>query len=100
MWEGKLRFVTRHGGKLTLLVGDKEFPKSAVKVFVELQTNGTVTLKVDDKVVLEGKIPGPMLDMPLDGLEVGVDLNGAVGRYPADKVFEGTVKNVSLKILK
>ena len=100
VWEGKLRFVTRHGGKLTSLVGDKDFPKSAVKVFAQLQTNGTVTLKVDDKVVAEGKTPGPMLDMPLDGLEVGVDLNGAVGGYPADEKFEGTVKNLKLKILK
>ena len=100
VWEGQLRFVTRHGGKLTALVAKGAFPKSAVKVSAQLQTDGTVTLKVDDKVVLEGKSPGPMLDMPLDGLEVGVDLNGAVGRYPADKVFEGTVKNLSLKILK
>jgi arylsulfatase len=100
VWEGQLRFVTRHGGKLTALVAKGAFPKTAVKVSAQLQIDGTVTLKVDDKVVVEGKTPGPMLDMPLDGLEVGVDLNGAVGRYPADKVFEGTVKNLSLKILK
>ena len=79
---------------------DKDFPKSEVKVFAELQTNGTVTLKVGDKVVAEGKTPGSMQDMPLDGLEVGVDSNGAVGRYPADKLFEGTVRKLSLKILK
>ena len=78
----------------------QNFPKSAVKVFAELAKDGTVTLKVDDKVVVEGKTPGPMLDMPLDGLEVGVDRNGAVGRYPADNLFEGTVKNVSIKVLK
>ena len=100
VWEGKLRFVTRHGGKLTSLEVNKDFPKSAAKVFAQLQTNGTVTLKVDDKVAAEGKTPGPMLDMPLDGLEVGMDLNGAVGGYPADKKFEGTVKNLKLKILK
>ena len=100
VWEGKLRFVTRHGGKLTSLVADKDFPKSEVKVFAELQTDGTVTLKIGDKVVAEGKTPGSMQDMPLDGLEVGVDSNGAVGRYPADKLFEGTVKKLSLKILK
>ena len=100
VWEGKLRFETQHGGKLTSLVADKVFPESAVKVSAELAKDGTVILKVDDKVVMEGKTPGPMLDMPLDGLEVGVDQNGAVGRYPADKLFEGTIKNISLKILK
>jgi len=50
--------------------------------------------------VAEGKTPGPMLDMPLDGLEVGVDLNGAVGRYPADAKFKGTITNAALKIQK
>ena len=98
--EGKLRFVTRHGGKLTSLVVDKDFPKSAVKVFAQLQTNGTVTLKVDGKVVAEGKTPGPMFDMPLDGLEVGEDRNGAVGNYPADQKFKGTVKKLVLRLLK
>ena len=86
--------------ELTEEVFRQVFPKSAVKVYTEFSKDGTVTLKVDDTVVVEGQTPGPMLDMPVDGLEVGVDRNGAVGRYPADKLFEGTVKNISLKILK
>ena len=100
VWKGQLAFVTRHGGKLTSLINEKPFPKTAVKVFAELKTDGTVTLKVDDKVVVEGKTPGPMLDMPLDGLEVGEDRNGAVGRYPADQKFKGTVRKLSLRLLK
>jgi hypothetical protein len=71
-----------------------------VKVSAQLQTDGAVTLQVDDKIVVEGKTPGPMLDMPLDGLEVGVDLNGAVGQYPANVKFKGEITNVALKILK
>ena len=100
VWKGQLAFATRHGGKLTSLIVEKPLPKSVVKVFAELQTNGTVTLKVDDKVVIEGKTPGPMLDMPLDGLEVGEDRNGAVGRYSADQKFKGTVKKLVLRLLK
>ena len=100
VWEGQLRFVTRHGGKLTALAAKGAFPKSAVKVSAQLQIDGSVVLKMDDKVVAEGKTPGPMLDMPLDGLEVGVDLNGAVGKYPADEKFKGEITNVALKIQK
>ena len=100
VWKGQLRFVTRHNGKLTSLIVEEPFPKSAVNVYVELDVGGEVILKVNDKTILEGKTPGPMVDMPLDGLEVGEDRNGAVGRYPADKKFEGTVKNLSLKLLK
>ena len=55
---------------------------------------------MDDKIVAEGKTPGPMLDMPLDGLEVGVDLSGAVGQYPANVKFKGEITNVALKIQK
>ena len=100
VWKGQLRFVTRHNGKLTSLIVEEPFPKSAVNVYAELAVGGEVILKVNNKTMLEGKTPGPMLDMPLDGLEVGEDRNGAVGRYPADKKFEGTVKNLSLKLLK
>jgi arylsulfatase len=100
VWKGQLAFATRHSGKLTTLIVEESFSKSAVKVFAELKTDGTVTLKVDDKVVAEGKTPGPMLDMPLDGLEVGEDRNGAVGNYPANQKFKGIIKRVSLRLLK
>ena len=100
VWKGQLRFVTRHSGKLTSLIVEEPFPKSAVNIYAELAVGGEVILKVNGKTILEGKTPGPMVDMPLDGLEVGEDRNGAVGRYPADKKFEGTVKSLSLKLLK
>ena len=100
VWKGQLRFVTRHNGKLTALIIEDPFPKYAVNIYAELTGGGEVVLKVNDKTMLKGKTPGLMLDMPLDGLEVGEDRNGAVGRYPADKKFKGTVKNLSLKLLK
>ena len=84
------RFVTRHGGTLTMIADDKPFPKSAAVVVAELAKDGKVTLKIDGTVVAQGKTPGAMRDMPLDGLEVGEDRNGAVGRYSADtKLQEG-----------
>jgi arylsulfatase len=100
VWKGQLRFVTRHNGKLTALIIEDPFPKYAVNIYAELTGGGEVVLKVNDKTMLKGKTPGPMLDMPLDGLEVGEDRNGAVGDYPADKKFKGTVKSFSLKLLK
>ena len=100
VWKGQLRFVTRHGGRQTSLMVEEPLSKSAVKIFAELNADGTVTLKVDDKVVIEGKTPGSMLDMPLDGLEVGEDRNGAVGEYPANQKFKGIIKRVSLRLHK
>ena len=100
IWEGTLRFVTRHDGKLTMVADEKPFPKSAAVVVAELAKDGKVTLKIDGAMVAQGKAPGTMRDMPLDGLEVGEDRNGAVGRYPADKKFAGKVDAVKLQLIK
>ena len=100
IWEGTLRFVTRHDGKLTMVADEKPFPKSAAVVVAELAKDGKVTLKIDGAMVAQGKTPGTMRDMPLDGLEVGEDRNGAVGRYPADKKFAGKVDTVKLQLIK
>ena len=102
--DNKLSDEEKSGGWKLLFNGSdlsqwRNFKSDALSPKWQIQ-DGAVTLKVDDKVVVEGQTPGPMIDMPVDGLEVGVDRNGAVGRYPADKLFEGTVKNISLKILK
>ena len=100
IWKDTLHFVTRHGGTLTMIADDKPFPKSAAVVVAELAKDGKVTLKIDGAMVAQGKTPGTMRDMPLDGLEVGEDRNGAVGRYPADKKFAGKVDTVKLQLIK
>ena len=41
-----------------------------------------------------------MRDMPLDGLEVGEDRNGAVGRYPANQKFPGKISDVKMELQK
>ena len=100
IWEGTLRFATRHDGTLTMVADEKPFPKGAATVSAELAKDGKVTLKIDGAMVAQGKTSGTMRDMPLDGLEVGEDRNGAVGRYPADKKFAGKVDTVKLQLIK
>ena len=100
IWEGTLRFATRHDGTLTMVADEKPFPKAAAMVSAELAKDGKVTLKIDGAMVAQGKTSGTMRDMPLDGLEVGEDRNGAVGRYPADKKFAGKVDTVKLQLIK
>ena len=69
-------------------------------MFAELSKDGSVTLKIDGTVVARGKTLGALSDMPLDGLEVGEDRNGAVGRYSADTKFGGKVDAVKLQLIK
>ena len=100
VWQGTLRFVTRHGGTLTMIDSKKPFPKAAVTVHATLAKNGAVTLKMNGQVIADGKTPGTMRDMPLDGLEVGEDRNGAVGRYPANQKFPGKISDVKMELQK
>ena len=100
VWQGTLRFVTRHGGTLMMVDSKKKFPKEAVTVTASLAKNGAVVLKVNGQVIAEGKTPGTMRDMPLDGLEVGEDRNGAVGRYPANQKFSGKISDVIVQLQK
>jgi|GEM_PF-4772274 len=37
--------------------------------------------------------------MPVDGLEVGADENGAVGPYRAPNRFTGKIKSVTIELL-
>ena len=97
--EGKLTFSTRHSGKLTVITMDQPLPKEKITVQLVLDKNGKVTLSADGNIQ-EGKVPGPMDSQPIDGLQVGVDLNGKVGKYKPDVPFKGKVGNVQIKLLK
>jgi len=41
-----------------------------------------------------------MVAMPQDGLQVGRDLNGAVGRYEAPALFDGQITEVVIEVAK
>ena len=96
--DDRLNFATRHAGKLTNLSAKTNFPNNDAHVSVTFATDGAVLIKVNGQKVIEDKTPGTMVEMPLDGLEVGVDLNGAVGSYPADVAFKGAIRDVTLKL--
>jgi hypothetical protein len=96
--DGRLAFATRHQGKLSVVSGRIDSEKSSHQISATLGKNGEVTMSVDGKTVASGSTPGPMVTMPLDGLQVGSDLNGAVGKYEAPFSFDGTIEEVILKI--
>lgn len=97
--DGILNFSTRHNGKLTIIAMKTLLPKEKTSIQLQLDKNGKVTLHADGKVT-EGKVPGPMYSQPIDGLQVGVDLNGVVGEYKPDIQFRGRISNVQIRLLK
>jgi arylsulfatase len=98
--DGLLEFATRHSGKLTVLTARQPLADEAVEITAHISTDGTVRVMAGQAVVIEGKVPGPMVAMPQDGLQVGRDLNGAVGRYEAPAVFDGQIKQVVIEVAK
>ena len=96
--ERHLNFATRLNGNLNIVKTTRPFPEDSTKVFAELTKKGQVILKVNAEQVADTKTSGPVTSMPLDGLQVGSDLNGAVGEYPAGNPLQGKVEVVTLKI--
>lgn len=94
---GKLVFATRHSGKLTVISCDSSLP-SRTKVDAELLADGQVHLKVDGKQSASGTTPGS-IRMPVDGLQVGSDKNGAVGEYESPFAFGGKISDVVISAM-
>ena len=98
--EGKLTFATRHSGKLSLVTASQPLPSGKSTIIVDYATDGAVQVTVDGEPAATGKVPGAMSQMPLDGLQVGQDTNGAVGQYSAPNPFAGTIEDVSINLEK
>ena len=97
--EGKLRFATRHNGRLTIVSAESSAPNQRYELEGSLAADGLATLSVNGKTVTSGKTPGTLTTMPIDGLQVGRDANGAVGDYQEPFAYSGKV-TLNLKISK
>jgi len=98
--DGKLAFATRHEGTLSVVAAEDDFPNGMTRIDVIMNKDGKVVLLVDRQQVAEGKVPGPMAHMPIDGLQVGHDINGAVGEYETPHVLDGKLSNVTVRVEK
>ena len=89
---GKLQFAARHNGKLTVIKSDSAIPKNNYQLSGSLAKDGSVSLSLNGKQIAKGRTPGPMSSMPVDGLQVGADRNGAVGDYTEPFAYNGKVQ--------
>ena len=95
-------------GKTTLLqhLSAHLYPNAVVQhcrgpkadVSAVLAKDGAITLSVGGKTVATGKSPGLVLQNPAEGLTVGRDPAGAVGRYQAPNRFAGTIRAAKLEL--
>lgn len=94
--EGTLHFVTRNQG--TIQEVSAPLPNSRAMTLEARVTPDQLSLLADQQP-LQSVACKPLIgEHPIDGLEVGRDDNGLVGRYPEDNRFRGTVRSVVIKL--
>ncbi|MEO1973897.1 MAG: hypothetical protein ABGX07_20200, partial [Pirellulaceae bacterium] len=87
------------GGKLSQ-VSEKMPSRSRdeVQIQIKWKANAEVEFMVDGSQIGIGKLPGLLTVMPIDGLQVGTDLNGHVAEYPMPLEFQGRISTVKIRL--
>jgi arylsulfatase A-like enzyme len=88
----RLWFAIRRQGELHVLEGLA--PESVGELRLDVSQDGHVRVTLSDRELLTGTIPGLLTTMPIDGLQVGYDAGGIVGRYAAEFPFDGKIGKV------
>ena len=95
--EQKLTLTVNRNGKLTAFAHNFPFAAGQYTIEAQLEADGAVALIVNDKLQ-RGRIAGPCSEMPIDGLQVGLDSGGTVGDYDAENALAGRVPELRLQL--
>jgi arylsulfatase len=95
--QGKPVFVVRTNNKPHSITAASEL-KGSHEVAAQLKADGALSLIVDGQPVAEGKAPGTIPKLPVDGLDVGSDDAGLVGDYSEQNAFGGTIESVTIEL--
>jgi len=98
--DGRLEVAMRHKGTLTTVADSAVLPPGRAEIAAVLAKRGAISLSVNGKEVATGDGPGALPSMPLDGLEVGRDEAGLVGRYETENSYAGLVNGVRIELAK
>ena len=96
--EGKLEFALRRDGEIVAVTAPDAMAREKIEVSAVLAKDGAMTLNVGGKMVATGKSPGLVLENPAEGLTVGRDPAGAVGRYQTPNRLAGTIHSAKLEL--
>jgi arylsulfatase len=94
----KLTFAIRRRNQLATVVATEVLPPAPLNITATLSSKGAVVLTANKKQIGTGKVDGPMVSQPADGLQVGRDENGAVGDYEAPFAFIGKIDRVVIEL--
>ncbi len=92
---GQLHFVVRRGGEMVSI--HREITPGPQRAHAQFHANGKLSLQLNDGEATESE-PGPLLQMPADGLQIGRDDAGCVGPYEGPNPFNGTIQQVRITL--
>lgn len=90
--EGKLCFASRHDGELHVVSSEETLTEEDHTINVQWNPSGDLTVQVDELDWINSSKFAPLTSMPLDGLEVGKDLGGSVGKYGSPFSLKGEIR--------
>ncbi len=96
--ESKLVFVMTHEGQRHM-VSSSNLSGSG-RVLLKLSKDGTVLIRWNGHQVARGTVPKLLGQQPLDGLQVGKDLQGSVGTYSSPFTYPGKIEGAMLRLEK
>ena len=96
--DGKPVFSCRLGGGLHTFRAARVLPEGRASLYAALLPDGKVSLRMENEVLVAGKLPGLFGAHPQDPLEVGNDSLSTVASYSSSPRFKGKVNEAKLKL--
>ena len=93
-----LRFFIRLNGKMESVDADQKLGDKEMKIQAMLHASGEVELYAGKRSLGRGKVSSLVKEMPQDGLQMGRDEGGRVGKYKDAFAFDGEIKKGRIKI--
>jgi arylsulfatase A-like enzyme len=96
--DSKIVFVLAHEGQRQQI---SSAPVSgAGRLIMKLAKDRVVTLRWNGQEIARGSIPKLLAEQPLDGLQIGKDLEGCVGPYTSPNKYPGKIEAVTIRLEK
>ncbi len=89
--------VTQNGKRTVV---QSEQVAGAGKAKLSIAKTGEVRILWNGKEVARGRLPALLAEQPLDGLQVGKDLDGQVGEYAKTYQYPGKIESVVIRLEK
>ena len=96
--KGALHFAINRAGKLEDIATADPSIATAKTITASLAADGSVTIRADDREILQSKFTNLPAVLPADGLQVGRDLAGTVGNYVAPFAFDGKIRRAVIEL--